>query len=451
MNSNHNQLVCVCKEVFLAFDGRPSKDWFITGSAVMLVTLAAIVIGIVSAVLSTNPNELVYPVTCAKPVCDHDALCPNRTICEPFPDPAYDILGAVVTIIFVIDYFVRLLTLWACTARQADLIPHSWYETHKPGDHFPEYSTQQMYSKFIFSFRNLVDIAAILPYALLHLGVTDSINSNFVRILRLVRFLGLMNRHHIVKTMLSVVLKTLRQSAYALMVLVFISIIGVVFFASVLYACEQGVFQVTTEYPDGIYLRQSWKDGHQEMVPTPFNSVSTAIYAVIATITTVGYGDLTPTTPNGRAVACIMMYWGVVLLALPIGVISSTFNRIYNEVMTEVESRKITLDKQVWTYFDEYQAFDVALTQDTLHKSEFPRHSSKKYLALDDNITSKEAHNTHEDIESQIKPTVRIPKEDPLHDNPSRYVQMALEYAKTGKPSNKTIPVDDGFVLYPNM
>jgi voltage-gated potassium channel len=54
-----------------------------------------------------------------------------------------------------------------------------------------------------------------------------------------------------------------------------------------------------------------------------FTSIPTAVYWAISTVTTVGFGDLTPKTDLGRAVASAMMLLGWGILAVPTGIISS--------------------------------------------------------------------------------------------------------------------------------
>ena len=224
-----------------------------------------------------------------------------------------------------------VICLCCATARQADLLPMSCYEEHKPSDAPPVYAMHWQYFHFVMSLRNLVDLAAILPF-FIHAAVPSiNVNNNFVRILRLVRVFGLMNRHPTIKMMLSVVVKTIIKSSYALGVLLLLSIIGVIFFAAIIYGVEGGEFHVNVDYPDGVYLRKTWEAGKSILDVSPFNSMGTCIYYVITTMTTVGYGDLSPTTVFGRAVANFVMYCGVVLLALPIGVISSNFSDIYHK------------------------------------------------------------------------------------------------------------------------
>ncbi len=59
--------------------------------------------------------------------------------------------------------------------------------------------------------------------------------------------------------------------------------------------------------------------------PDKFASVPAAMYWGIVTLTTVGYGDVTPVTPGGRAVAGFVALLGIALIALPAGILSSGF------------------------------------------------------------------------------------------------------------------------------
>jgi Ion channel len=54
-------------------------------------------------------------------------------------------------------------------------------------------------------------------------------------------------------------------------------------------------------------------------------SIPEAMWMVLATLTTVGFGDIYPHTPAGLAFTSLVMYLGIVVLALPIMVISSNF------------------------------------------------------------------------------------------------------------------------------
>ena len=67
-----------------------------------------------------------------------------------------------------------------------------------------------------------------------------------------------------------------------------------------------------------------------EMNNDRFESMFAAMYWALITLTTVGYGDLFPDTIFGHVVACTCAVCGIVILALPIGVIAANFNTYYN-------------------------------------------------------------------------------------------------------------------------
>ena len=58
-----------------------------------------------------------------------------------------------------------------------------------------------------------------------------------------------------------------------------------------------------------------------------FTSIPRSIYWSIVTITTVGYGDITPKTILGQMVASILMIISYGVIAIPTGIISSTFTK----------------------------------------------------------------------------------------------------------------------------
>jgi len=53
-----------------------------------------------------------------------------------------------------------------------------------------------------------------------------------------------------------------------------------------------------------------------------FTSIPRSIYWAIVTLTTVGYGDIAPSTPFGQAVAAAIMIMGYVVIAVPTGIVS---------------------------------------------------------------------------------------------------------------------------------
>ena len=59
-----------------------------------------------------------------------------------------------------------------------------------------------------------------------------------------------------------------------------------------------------------------------------FTSIPISVYWAITTMTTVGYGDITPKTDLGRLVASVMMLMGWGTLAVPTGIVSAEFTAL---------------------------------------------------------------------------------------------------------------------------
>jgi voltage-gated potassium channel len=62
--------------------------------------------------------------------------------------------------------------------------------------------------------------------------------------------------------------------------------------------------------------------------PDKFGSIPEAMWWAIITLTTVGYGDAFPVTPLGKMVAGITALFGLVMLALPVGIIATSFAEV---------------------------------------------------------------------------------------------------------------------------
>lgn len=65
-----------------------------------------------------------------------------------------------------------------------------------------------------------------------------------------------------------------------------------------------------------------------------FTSIPRSIYWAIVTLTTVGYGDISPQTPLGQALASLVMIMGYSILAVPTGIVTAELTRShkYQEV-----------------------------------------------------------------------------------------------------------------------
>lgn len=172
---------------------------------------------------------------------------------------------------------------------------------------------------------NVIDVVAIVPFYI-ELGTSGSGSSiAIVRVLRLARMLRIFkaSKYNEGTKLLS---QTILRSLPVLSLLFFFTALGVVLFGSLIFFMEGGKYEVTEEYPNGAYMRSNLI-GIQEV--TPYTSIPVACYWVVVTATTVGFGDLYPTSGGGRLVACFCMYIGLLVLALPITVVGSNFTMVY--------------------------------------------------------------------------------------------------------------------------
>ena len=80
------------------------------------------------------------------------------------------------------------------------------------------------------------------------------------------------------------------------------------------------------------------------MEPSPFLTISTAMYYVVVTTTTVGYGDVYPTSQGGRALACAFAYVGVIIWTFPIAVVGKNFVDEFKRSL-DVEKDVAEMDK----------------------------------------------------------------------------------------------------------
>lgn len=151
--------------------------------------------------------------------------------------------------------------------------------------------------RYARSFFGLVDLFAILPtfMSLLVPGTQALIVIRTVRILRIFRVLKLANYVHESETLW----RAMAASRRKIEVFLGAVLIMVVIFGSLMYLIE-GPEHGFTSIPRGIY----W---------------------AIVTMTTVGYGDIAPSTNLGQAVSAVIMILGYGIIAVPTGIVSVQF------------------------------------------------------------------------------------------------------------------------------
>lgn len=107
-----------------------------------------------------------------------------------------------------------------------------------------------------------------------------------------------------------------------------------------MHLVEGGIFHVTDDYPNGAFFRTE-PDGSLSV--SPFASLFNCFYWAAITVTTVGYGDISPVTPGGKLLASCCAFSGVLCLAFPVTLISMNFASAseYNEKQDELVKLKL--------------------------------------------------------------------------------------------------------------
>lgn len=153
--------------------------------------------------------------------------------------------------------------------------------------------------KYIFSFFGIIDLLAILPMYLSFFFVGSRVFS-IIRALRLLRLFKILN--HPKFTGQSVhLLKALQASRGKITVFLYFVLISTILIGSIMYVVE----------------------GEEN----GFTSIPISIYWTIVTLTTVGYGDISPGTPLGQLIASMVMILGYGIIAVPTGIVTAEFTR----------------------------------------------------------------------------------------------------------------------------
>ena len=94
----------------------------------------------------------------------------------------------------------------------------------------------------------------------------------------------------------------------------------------------------------GSFTIYSVESGHPD---SQINSMLDAVWWTVATVTTVGYGDVVPVTEIGKIVAIFFMFFGISILALFLSVLGTQFynRRFQNEEKDISHSQKLMLDR----------------------------------------------------------------------------------------------------------
>ena len=178
--------------------------------------------------------------------------------------------------IFSIEYLLRL---WSCVS--ADV-----YKNPLTGR-----------IKYFFSPMAIIDLISIAPFFIAYFVV----DARILRILRLLRIFRITKHFRYSKTFQIIVITIDKKKEELLSALVLM--------LCLLLICSTGVYFA-----------------ENEAQPYKFSSIISSMWWAVATLTTVGYGDIFPITTMGKLFGSISAIFGVGLFAIPAGILASGFS-----------------------------------------------------------------------------------------------------------------------------
>ena len=158
--------------------------------------------------------------------------------------------------------------------------------------------------RYIFSFHGIIDLVVILPFYLsLGLGFFAGFDLRAARALRLFRIFRILKiaRYNRAMARFGEAISEAKEE-----VMIF-------FFAAIMLLYLSGV---------GIYYFE------HEIQPENFGSIIHSLWWALATLTTVGYGDVYPVTIGGKLFTFVILMCGLGVVAVPAGIVSSALSRV---------------------------------------------------------------------------------------------------------------------------
>lgn len=184
---------------------------------------------------------------------------------------------------------------------------------------------------WVFSFLGIIDLLGIMPYYIevaLQQDTSTLFRFTILRTFRLLRVFRPFRYNNTILLTIEVMYLSFRRSQHALLALAFFVVMVLVVFSTLLYFAERGTWDQTL----GVFLNS---DGD----PSQFASIPAAGWFVIVTITTVGYGEITPRSFLGRLITLPLLVFGLLLIALPTFVLGREFSIVW-EYMEEAQKTR---------------------------------------------------------------------------------------------------------------
>ena len=191
------------------------------------------------------------------------------------------------------NYFLNNFEKWAIIVFTAEYLLRIWTAEFL----FPGLPRWRARIKYVFSGMALVDLIAILPFYLPMLLPIKLVGIRAIRLVRLLRIFKL-NRYTDAASSICMVFQAKFRE---ILVSVFMVMILLVIASLLIYYAEH------------------------DAQPDKFANAFSGVWWAVATLTTVGYGDIYPVTAMGRFLGGIIAITGIGLLAVPTGIVSAGF------------------------------------------------------------------------------------------------------------------------------
>ena len=186
------------------------------------------------------------------------------------------IIDSIAVGLFTVEYFLKLYT---CVE---DPVFKKWFSGRV---------------KHSLKFSSIIDLLAIAPF-FLELFLHHLFDLRFLRVFRLMRLLKITKQNNSTAVLKRVFTRETPILAAAL----FVMMLMVVLAASLAYLMEH------------------------DSQPDKYENIPSAVYWAVVTLSSVGYGDLTPVTPMGRIMTILMAVIGVGIFAIPSALLASSFS-----------------------------------------------------------------------------------------------------------------------------
>ncbi len=190
--------------------------------------------------------------------------------------------------------------------------------------HLPDWRARL---RFMLSPMALVDLLAVAPF---YLSLLVSIDLRYLRFFRLMRLLKLSHYFDGLQVFASVLRREGSAIAGAMLTMMTLIIIS----ACLMFTVENAA-----------------SPGH-------FESITEAIWWAVVTLTTVGYGDITPITFGGKLLGIAIMLLGVGTMALPAGILAARFTEELQNRREIMNQRVIDAMRDGMLDADEQEAID---------------------------------------------------------------------------------------------